>query len=179
MSFSAYSNTSRPRLSPTYTLHLILLFLSCFSLQVSAWFIVTEPNKSTVWANGRTNVLRWNKGLLDGVHGFDVELSRMSRDGLTLVARNVPTHKTFALNIHLTDVPPGDDYVVLLINATHGHMHAVSQRFSILDAPPSPSTDSTSILGDGKEMGEEAVEGSKTVSVSGAPDPTRDRKSVV
>ena len=38
--------------------------------------------------NGISNPVAWSKGLLDGVNGFDVELARLSTDGLTLVAQN-------------------------------------------------------------------------------------------
>jgi hypothetical protein len=144
---------------------LLLLFLGCLSLHVSAYFVITEPTKTTVWSNGRVNVMRWSKGLLDGVFGFDVELSRMSSDGLTLVARNVPTTKTTSLNILLQDVPPGDDYVLMFINATHGVMHAISPKFSILEKAPSS-------LGDG-QTAPDADPKAATVTVSGGPDPTK------
>lgn len=38
--------------------------------------------------NGATNLVTWEKGVLDGIYGFDVEMARMSQDGLMKLARN-------------------------------------------------------------------------------------------
>ena len=38
--------------------------------------------------NGQANPVIWKKGLLDGVPMFDLELARLSEDGLILVALN-------------------------------------------------------------------------------------------
>lgn len=46
------------------------------------------PNTGTQWMNGIANPLRWSKGLLDGVNAMDVELARLSTDGLLKVALN-------------------------------------------------------------------------------------------
>lgn len=46
------------------------------------------PNTGTQWVNGIANPLRWSKGLLDGVNAMDVELARLSTDGLLKVALN-------------------------------------------------------------------------------------------
>ena len=40
--------------------------------------------------NGATSLVTWEKGVLDGVYGFDVEMARMSQDGLMKLARNGP-----------------------------------------------------------------------------------------
>jgi hypothetical protein len=40
----------------------------------------------TQWANGQPNLLTWQKGLLDGIRAFDVELTRLSTDGILYVA---------------------------------------------------------------------------------------------
>jgi len=53
-----------------------------------AYFVVTAPTKGTQWVNGQTNVISWEKGLLDGIEGYDIELTRLSADGLILVAKN-------------------------------------------------------------------------------------------
>jgi hypothetical protein len=52
------------------------------------YFIINEPAAQREWMNNAANLVSWSKGLLDGIHGFDVEIARMSTDGLTLVARN-------------------------------------------------------------------------------------------
>jgi len=54
----------------------------------TGYFIINEPSAQREWVNGAPNLVSWSKGLLDGIDGFDVELARMSTDGLTLVARN-------------------------------------------------------------------------------------------
>ena len=38
--------------------------------------------------NGATNVVTWTKGVGDGVDGVDIEMSRLSQDGLIFVARD-------------------------------------------------------------------------------------------
>ena len=38
--------------------------------------------------NGLANPLSWSKGLLDGVNSVDIELARLSTDGLLKVALN-------------------------------------------------------------------------------------------
>ena len=53
--------------------------------------MVTAPGKSDEWANGQTYPVTWVKGLLDGVNYLDLELTRMSVDGLILVARDGPS----------------------------------------------------------------------------------------
>lgn len=52
------------------------------------YLVINEPAAQREWANNAPNLVSWSKGLLDGIHGFDVEMARMSTDGLTLVARN-------------------------------------------------------------------------------------------
>ncbi|TEB22157.1 hypothetical protein FA13DRAFT_1521609 [Coprinellus micaceus] len=107
---------------------------------VSAYFLVTYPTRAAQWAQGTTHQLTWEKGLLDGVEGYDVELTRMSRDELVLVARNVPA-KPPALNVYLDNLPAGDDYVFVFINSTHGVLQGTSARFEILGAGKGASSD--------------------------------------
>src|SRR6266404_3043950 len=64
--------------------HHLLMFTPPFITD----FIVTSPVKGTEWVNGQTYAVTWTKGLLDGVDFVDLELLRMSKDGLILVARN-------------------------------------------------------------------------------------------
>ncbi|TFK39640.1 hypothetical protein BDQ12DRAFT_682136 [Crucibulum laeve] len=133
--------------------------LAFFASRASAYFMITEPHRETQWVNGATNAINWKKGVLDGIAGFDVELARMSVDGLTLVARNVP-EKPPSLNIVLQDVPAGDDYFLIFINSTHGVMYATSPRFAILASGGSAS---------GTVSPDPSV---PTVTVSGSPHPT-------
>ena len=54
----------------------------------SAYFVITEPPYAREWRNGQANLVTWVKGVMDGIDNFDVEISRLSEDGLTFVARN-------------------------------------------------------------------------------------------
>ncbi|KAJ7702465.1 hypothetical protein B0H17DRAFT_1044413 [Mycena rosella] len=139
------------------------LLLTALASSVSAYFVVTSPKLNDQWANGDTRMVSWSKGALDGISSFDIEMSRMSTDGLTLVAKNVPSLDSSqkSINILLQDVPPGDDYFLLFINSTHGVMHATSPRFSIL---ATGATSNSSAATNAK---------APTVTVSGAPNPTQ------
>lgn len=59
-----------------------------FSHFPSLDFLVTYPTKGTQVSNGQTFPITWTKGLLDGIDIFDLELTRMSTDGLILAARD-------------------------------------------------------------------------------------------
>jgi len=145
-------------LSSSTTACIVLAF---FAVNASAnYFIIDEPQASAQWSNNAANLVTWEKGLQDGINGFDVEMARLSTDGLTLVARNVPANQG-KLNIFLQDVPSGDDYFLIFINSTHGVMHATSSRFAILDASSTPSGTATSRPSPAK--------GVPTVTVSGSP----------
>lgn len=43
---------------------------------------------NTQWVNNVSNLVSWTKGVGDGITGFDIEMTRLSEDGLTLIARN-------------------------------------------------------------------------------------------
>ncbi|KAF5363110.1 hypothetical protein D9757_012038 [Collybiopsis confluens] len=141
----------------------LCLFLAYLASQSLAYFIIDEPASSTQWSNGAANLISWTKGLEDGIDAFDVELARLSDDGLIFVARDVPCEKgqTAALNIFLQNVPPADDYFLLFLNSTPGTMYATSSRFTILDSSSSPSSTQPS-------TNPSAV----TVTISGSPNPT-------
>ena len=51
-------------------------------------WITQQPAAGTQWANGQANAVQWVKGVNDGVVMVDVEMSRLSQDGLIFVARN-------------------------------------------------------------------------------------------
>lgn len=137
----------------------ILLVLVATS--VSAYFLIDEPHRDTQWVNNQANLVQWKKGLLDGVNGFDVEMARLSTDGLTLIAKNVPAQQQ-SLNIFLQDIQPGDDYFLMFMNSTHGVMYATSPRFTIL-----------AVGGTVNSTGLSPNNAVPTVTASGAPDPTK------
>jgi len=127
------------------------------------FFNVTAPTTGTTWVNGAANPVTWTKGLLDDLVSVDVELARLSQDGLILVALNVPA-KAGKLNLFLQDVPSASDYYLLFVNATHGGMHGISQQFSIADSSSTASAASGASTS--------PVKGGATVTVSGGPNPT-------
>jgi hypothetical protein len=136
--------------------------LAFFSVRASAnYFIISDPAASAQWSNNAANLITWQKAVLDGVNMFDVEMSRMSTDGLTLVARNVPAAQG-QLNLFLQDVPAGDDYFLIFINSTHGVLHSTSSRFTILSPSATPSGTTAN-----------PAAGVPTVTVSGSPNPTQ------
>ncbi|KAI0369542.1 hypothetical protein BV20DRAFT_946060, partial [Pilatotrama ljubarskyi] len=123
-----------------------------------AYFVISQPSKGTQWSNNAVNPVSWTKGLLDGINSVDIELARLSQDGLIFVARDVPASgSTGALNLFLQDIPAGDDYYLLFLNSTHGVMYASSQRFAIGDANNGTAASPAN---------------APTVTVSGGPNPT-------
>jgi len=54
----------------------------------ASYFVIEEPQLQTQWQNNAVNLVTWRKGVLDGIDGFDVEMARLSQNGLILVARN-------------------------------------------------------------------------------------------
>ncbi|KAI0633145.1 hypothetical protein C8Q77DRAFT_1122202 [Trametes polyzona] len=141
---------------------LLSLFFAWYLLPLahaSSYFVINEPAKGAQWVNGAVNPISWTKGLLDGVRIVDIELSRLSQDGLIFVARDVPAAvSTGGVNVFIQDIPTADDYYLLFVNSTTGIMYASSQQFAITDSgngtTPSP------------------VGGAATVTVSGGPNPT-------
>jgi hypothetical protein len=112
--------------------------------------------------NNQANLVKWQKGLLDGIYGVDVEMAQLSTDGLTLIAKNVPAQQE-TLNVFIQDVPPGNDYFLVFMNSTIGVMYATSPRFSILSAGGNPTN-----------KGQSPNNAVPTVTASGAPNPTKD-----
>ncbi|KAJ7273414.1 hypothetical protein C8J57DRAFT_273487 [Mycena rebaudengoi] len=139
------------------------LLLTTLVSSASSYFVVTSPKQNDQWANGVPALVSWNKGAMDGVTSFDIEMSQLSSSGLTLIAKNVPSADSSekSINILLQDVPPGDDYFLLFLNSTHGAMHATSPRFSILAAGGSSNSSTPT------------NPKAATVTVSGAPNPTQ------
>ncbi|KAK0185733.1 hypothetical protein F5146DRAFT_1125088 [Armillaria mellea] len=110
---------------------LSLLYLATLASCIThSYFMVKEPREGAQWSNSAVNVLSWEKGVWDGVTHFDIEMTRLSEDGITYIAYNVPSQPSSptSLNIYLEDVPTGDDYFMLLINSTHGVMHCLSAK---------------------------------------------------
>lgn len=54
----------------------------------AAYFVIQSPGNTTQLVNNVANVITWTKGVDDGIFGFDLEMTRMSVDGLFLIARN-------------------------------------------------------------------------------------------
>ncbi|TFK48119.1 hypothetical protein OE88DRAFT_1664487 [Heliocybe sulcata] len=124
-----------------------------------SYFEITSPSNGTQWVNGQANPVTWEKGLLDGITSFDVELARLSQDGLLYAAKDVPAD-TSSLNIYLQNVPAADDYFLLFLNSTHGVMYTVSDKFSIVASSSSASSTP------------QPLTSAPTVSISGGPNPT-------
>ncbi|KAH9911781.1 uncharacterized protein BXZ73DRAFT_82634 [Epithele typhae] len=126
----------------------------------ATYLVINAPAKGTQWVNGATNPISWTKGLLDSVSTFDIEMSRMSDDGLIYVARNVDCSLSKGnLNVALQDVPTGDDYYLLFIDSAHGILYGTSPRFSIVAAENATATPTP-------------VSGAATASLSGGANPT-------
>jgi hypothetical protein len=136
----------------------VILLLNLFPLAAHGYFEVTAPTKSVQWSNGQTYPVSWGKGVLDGINYLDLELTRMSVDGLTLIARDVPA-ASGGINLALDSIPPGDDYFLLFVNSTHGVMYATSPQFSIISS------------GSGNTSAQ-PIPKKPTVTISGAPNPT-------
>lgn len=54
----------------------------------AAYFIINEPSKTVQWGNNITNFATWTIDAGSEVSVFDVELGRLSMDGLHFIARN-------------------------------------------------------------------------------------------
>ena len=54
----------------------------------AAYFVINTPANGIQWSNNAVNPVSWTKGLLDGVTSVDVELARLSTDGLIFVAKD-------------------------------------------------------------------------------------------
>ncbi|KAI0289727.1 hypothetical protein BC826DRAFT_1030187 [Russula brevipes] len=141
---------------PSYTC--LLFFVAFLPLATQGYFEVTYPPKGTIVGNGTVLPVTWKKGLLDGVEFLDLELTRMSQDGLIFIARDIPSSMG-GLNIYFDSVPMGDDYFLIFANTTHGAMYGVSKQFSIANSNSSNSTS-------------QPLPSKPTVTVSGGPNPT-------
>ncbi|KAG1726739.1 hypothetical protein EDD22DRAFT_982791 [Suillus occidentalis] len=83
-------------------------------------FGVNQPGSSTSWKNGSPYPVTW-------------DITRLSRGGIYFVAKALPITMS-SLNVVLQDVPAGDDYFLICMNATVGRTYSVSSRFSVTDA---------------------------------------------
>jgi len=126
---------------------------------IPTYFIITNPTKGQTWSNNATNLVQWTAAVDQVPYGvFDVELARLSTDGLLMVAMNVPI-SLGGLNIELDDVPNGDDYFLMFLDAQHGISWSTSSRFAIQASNgTTPSIDSTK----------------PTATIAGGPNPTAD-----
>jgi len=144
------------RISSWQYLVFTLTLLSSLISEVDAYFIVNQPSSSTTWMNGSPFPVSWTMGLLDGVPTFDIEITRLSRGGVYLVATELP-YTMSSLNVILQDVPAGNDYFLLCRNSTSGVTYSVSSRFSVADANTTGSNPSPV--------------SAPTVTISGTPGP--------
>ncbi|EPQ50265.1 hypothetical protein GLOTRDRAFT_108667 [Gloeophyllum trabeum ATCC 11539] len=149
----------RPSPIPATLLSLLSAWLLLPFAVHASYFEITAPSNGTQWVNGQANPVTWKKGLLDGITSFDVELARLSQDGLLYAAKDVPADSS-SLNIFLQDVPAADDYFLLFLNSTHGVMYTVSDKFSVV---ASGSSVSSSL---------QPAASAPTVSIVGGPNPT-------
>ncbi|KAG7441279.1 uncharacterized protein BT62DRAFT_937313 [Guyanagaster necrorhizus] len=142
-----------------------LLPIPLVATVASAYFEITSPSENAQWRNGGVNVISWEKGTLDGIDSFDIEMTRLSEDGLTYIASTVPAEKASpsSLNVYLENIPAADDYFLLFLNATHGIMYTTSPRFTILNSSATSTSGST-------PTPDRAV---ATVTISGTPNPTQ------
>ncbi|KAK0207913.1 hypothetical protein DFS33DRAFT_1300095 [Desarmillaria ectypa] len=165
---------------------LLLCLCARLVLSTHSYFVINEPHSSAQWSNDAVNIVTWEKGVHDDITHFDIELMRLSKDGVTYIAYNgepwsstlffyldesFPSNPVEAyptspksLNIYLKDIPTGDDYFLLFLNSTHGVMHCLSSRFSIVNATDVTSSASASVT---------LNPSIPTVTVSGSPDPTK------
>ena len=56
-----------------------------------AYFNIKQPQAGSQWQNGAANSAQWVKGLLDGIQRFDIEMGRLSVDGILFVAMDGPS----------------------------------------------------------------------------------------
>ncbi|KAG7450856.1 uncharacterized protein BT62DRAFT_540452 [Guyanagaster necrorhizus] len=145
-----------------------LLLCLCITLVSSthSYFVIKEPQASAQWSNGAVNVVTWEKGVQDDITHFDMELVRLSKDGVTYIAYNVEAYPASpnSLNIYLEDIPTGDDYFLLFLNSTLGLMHCLSSRFAIINTTGVTSSASVSVTPDSSIP---------IVTISGSPNPTK------
>jgi len=127
---------------------------------IPSYFMIKSPSPTAPWLVGQSNPITWISAQ-EGVTQFDVELARLTTDGLLFVARNVSTSWN-ALNVNLDSVPAGDDYYVLFMDSIHGNMYSMSERFSILSAGSTPTAGA---VGTPNPT-------ASTVTLKGGPNPT-------
>jgi len=133
-----------------------LALLSFASAQTPSYFVITSPALNDTWTSSGLNVVKWAASTDQGISGFDVELLRLSNDGILPIARLVPLTWS-ALNINLQGTPPGDDYFVVFLNYDSSIVYSVSARFSIAEKA--------------NPVNNAAI--GPTVTVSGGPGPTK------
>ncbi|KAI0758750.1 hypothetical protein C8Q74DRAFT_1372677 [Fomes fomentarius] len=70
---------------------LLTLFFAWYLLPLThakSYFVVQTPGQGVQWSNNAINPITWEKSLLDGVSSTDIELARMSSDGLIFIAKD-------------------------------------------------------------------------------------------
>ncbi|GBE86820.1 hypothetical protein SCP_1000620 [Sparassis crispa] len=135
----------------------ILLAWCLVPIARANYFVVEEPTTGVQWVNGQNNLVTWTKALDDGIDVFDIELTRISVDGLKYIAQSVPASVN-TVNVYIQDIPTADDYYLVFVNSTFGYLYAYSEKFAIANSSngSSPTTNPSAHV----------------VSISGAPNPT-------
>lgn len=123
---------------------------------------------------GQKNVLAWRVAGGTGVQAFEIELHHWSRkvmNGAFKIATRFPNEPLPGRYANLggeievdlgADVPAGDGFVISFSSSFHGKVYAVSEPFSILEAPPSNHTDRPQGL----------PEATVTATITNVPNPT-------
>ncbi|CAE6435851.1 unnamed protein product [Rhizoctonia solani] len=144
----------------TWALAVVLAVVPSVLSGSPSYLKIKTPGSGHPWQVGQSNGLSWVSAF-EGVTQFDIELARLKTDGLIFVARNVSISWN-TLNVHLDDVPTGDDYYVLFLDSTHGNVYSMSERFSIIGSGTTPTSGSVATPNSG----------ANEVSIKGGPHPT-------
>lgn len=60
--------------------------------------MVNQPVTGVEWVNSQANLVSWTKGVDDGLDNFDLELARLSADGIIFVAQNGMSSPTLKMS---------------------------------------------------------------------------------
>ncbi|CED83079.1 hypothetical protein [Phaffia rhodozyma] len=145
-------------------MYILSVLLSCLLIPASvigkgvliSHFNINTPSSSSPWVLGATNALTWEFSKTS-VLQFDVELVRLSGNGILFVAKNVPINAKKAV-IDVQGIPPGDDYYAIFLDSYDGSMYSRSSKFSIL----ANNTASTTVH-----------DATITMTITGSPNPIR------
>ncbi|KAK0475080.1 hypothetical protein IW261DRAFT_1495358, partial [Armillaria novae-zelandiae] len=146
---------------------LLLCFCATLVSASHSYFVINEPQSSAQWSNDAVNVVTWEKGVLDDITHFDMELMRLSQDGVTYIAYNgtswfctvffvltnhttqIQSRRYLALPSRLTSIYKTyrPETTISFSSSTRllGVMHCLSSRFAIVNATDTTSSASASV----------------------------------